>query len=140
MNMPILPGTRTLGPKNATLRIETRRSGAAAKAVHDLEIEVSSWEGTVSVDQDRREISLVLDADTGSMQVTSGTGGVMTLTDDDKVEIKKTLESKVLQAGRVNFTSSQVSESDDGGRLEVSGESSPIRGCSELSKSGMMCW
>jgi hypothetical protein len=44
----------------------------------------------------------------------------MTLTEDDKVEIKKTLEFKVLQAGRVNFKSSQVSESDDGGRLEVS--------------------
>jgi polyisoprenoid-binding protein YceI len=122
MDMPISPGTHRLDPKNAKLRIETRRSGAAAKAGHDLEIEVASWEGSLSVDQDRQEISLELDADTGSMQVTSGTGGVMTLTDDDKVEIKKTLESEVLQAGRVKFKSSQVKESDDGQRLEVSGE------------------
>ncbi len=122
MDMPISPGTYRLDPKNAKLRIETRRSGAAAKAGHDLEIEVASWEGSLSVDQDRQEISLELDADTGSMQVTSGTGGVMTLTDDDKVEIKKTLESEVLEAGRVKFKSSQVKESDDGQRLEVSGD------------------
>ncbi len=120
--MPILPGRHRLGPENATLRIETRRGGAAAKAGHDLEIEVASWEGSLSVDQDLGEISLELNADTGSMHVTKGTGGVMALTEEDKVEIMKTLESEVLEAGEVQFKSTQVRASDDGRHLEVSGE------------------
>lgn len=119
--MPIAPGTHRLGPENGKLRIETTRRGAAAKAGHDLEIEVASWEGSLSVDQDRQEISLELEADTGSMQVTKGTGGVMTLSEEDKVEIKKTLESEVLRAERVEFKSTQVRASDDGRHLEVSG-------------------
>ena len=47
--MPIMSGTHTLGPENATLRIKTKRHGAAAKAGHDLLIEVGSWEGTLEV-------------------------------------------------------------------------------------------
>jgi polyisoprenoid-binding protein YceI len=120
--LPILPGTHRLDPKNATLRIETTRGGAAAKAGHDLEFEVASWEGSLSADQDRGEISLELNADTGSMHVTKGTGGVMALTEEDKVEIKKTLEAEVLKAGQVEFKSTRVRASDDGRRLEVSGE------------------
>ena len=121
MDMPIVPGTYRLDAKNGTLRIETKRSGAAAKAGHDLEIEVASWEGSLSIDHDR-EISLELNADTGSMHVTKGTGGVMALSEDDKVEIKKTLETEVLKAGEVEFKSTQVKALDDGRHLEVSGE------------------
>jgi polyisoprenoid-binding protein YceI len=122
MDMPIPPGTYRLDPKNAKLRIETRRGGAAAKAGHDLEIEIASWEGSLSVDQDGQEISLELNADTGSMQVTKGTGGVMSLTEEDKLEVVKTLESEVLQPGRAEFESTQIRAADDGRRLEVSGE------------------
>jgi polyisoprenoid-binding protein YceI len=56
------------------------------------------------------------------MQVTKGTGGVMALTEEDKAEIIKTLESESLKAGRVEFKSTRVRASDDGRRLEVSGE------------------
>src|SRR4249919_2147859 len=114
MDMPLVPGTYRLDPENGKLRIETKRSGAAAKAGHDLEIEVASWEGSLSIDHDRGEISLELNADTGSMYVTKGTGGVMALSEDDKVEIEKTLESEVLKAGEVEFKSTQVKTLDDG--------------------------
>ena len=120
--MPIMPGTHELGPENASLRIETRRRGAAAKAGHDLVIEVRSWHATLMIGEDPAESSLALSADSGSMEVIEGTGGIMALTDQDKVEIKKTLEDEVLKPGRVEYSSTSVSPAEDGHRLEVSGE------------------
>src|SRR5262245_15862311 len=120
--MPIMPGTLELGPDDASLRIETKRRGAAAKAGHDLVIEVRSWKGTLVIGQDPAESSLVLSADTGSLEVIQGTGGIMPLTDEDKVEIKKTLEEEVLRPGPVEFRSTRVTPTDDGERLGVSGE------------------
>jgi polyisoprenoid-binding protein YceI len=120
--MPIMPGTHKLGPENATLRVETGRRGAAAKAGHDLVIEVASWEGTLEVGEDQGQSSLALGADSGSMHVIEGTGGVMALTEEDKVEIKRTLEAEVLQAGRVEFQSTRVTPMDGGERLSITGE------------------
>jgi len=117
-----MPGTHELGPENGSLRIETRRRGAAAKAGHDLVIEVSSWEGTLQVGEDPGQNSLTLSADSGSMEVIEGTGGIKALTDEDKVEIKKTLEAEVLQPGQVEFKSTAVTAMDDAERLKVSGE------------------
>ena len=119
--MPIMSGRHTLGPENATLRIRTERHGAAAKAGHDLLIEVGSWEGTVEVGE-QGPVRLELSADSGSMQVIEGTGGVMELSDEDKVEIKKTLEQEVLPAGPVEFESTEITPANDGGRFGVSGE------------------
>jgi YceI-like domain len=120
--MPIMPGTRELGPDNASLRIETRRGGAAAKAGHDLVIEVRSWQATLVIGEDPAASSLVLSADGGSMEVLQGTGGIMALTDEDRVEIKKTLEEEVLEPGPVEFRSTGVTPTEDGQHLEVSGE------------------
>ena len=120
--MPIMPGTRELGPENASLRVETKRRGAAAKAGHDLVIEVRDWRATLVIEEDPGENSLVVSADTGSMEVVEGTGGIMALTDGDKAEIKKTLEDEVLKPGRVEFRSTRVTPAGDGPRLEVTGE------------------
>jgi hypothetical protein len=140
--MAIMPGTHKLGPENASLRIETRRGGAAAKAGHDLLIEVGSWQGKLEIGEDPGQNSLVLSADSGSMEVIEGTGGVMALTDEDKVEIKRTLEAEVLQPGQVEFKSTQFTPTDDGQRLGVTGELSmngkvrPLRFELELAPDG----
>jgi polyisoprenoid-binding protein YceI len=118
----MMPGIHELGSENASLRIKTKRGGAAAKAGHDLVIEVTSWQGKLEVGNDPSESSLALTADSGSMEVIEGTGGLMELTEDDKVEIKKTLEADVLPAGQVEFRSTQVTPIDDGERLRVTGE------------------
>jgi polyisoprenoid-binding protein YceI len=120
--MTIMPGTHKLGPENATLRINTKRGGAAAKAGHDLVIAINSWHGTLEIAEDPDQSSLVLSADSGSMEVIEGTGGIMALTDEDKVEVKKTLEAEVLQPGQVEFKSNRVTSGDDGRRLDVTGE------------------
>jgi hypothetical protein len=119
--MPIMSGMHKLGPENATLRIKTERHGAAAKAGHDLLIEVGSWEGTLEVGE-QGPVNLELSADSGSMQVIEGTGGVMALTEEDKAEIKTTLEDEVLPAGRVEFESIRITPTKDEGRFSVSGE------------------
>ena len=124
--MAIMPGTHKLGPENASLRVETRRGGAAAKAGHDLLIEVGSWQGKLEIGEDPGQNSLVLSADSGSMEVIEGTGGIKALTEEDKAEIKKTLEAEVLQPGSVEFKSTRVTPSDDG-RIEVTGELSMNR-------------
>jgi polyisoprenoid-binding protein YceI len=120
--MPIMPGTRELGPENASLRVETKRGGAAAKAGHDLVIEVRSWHATLVIGDDPGESDLQLTAETGSMEVLEGTGGIMDLTDADRVEIKKTLEEDVLTPGQVEFRSTRVAPTGDGQRFEVAGE------------------
>jgi polyisoprenoid-binding protein YceI len=115
------------GPENATLTVRTWRKGAAAKAGHDLVIEVSSWEGTL----DPEGGTVTLRADAGSLRVIEGTGGITELDDDDKAGIEKTIEEEVLQGTAIEFTSSEVELGPDGsgsvhGELELSGERHPL--------------
>jgi hypothetical protein len=119
--MAIMPGTHKVGAGDVALEIKTERRGAAAMAGHDLVIEVASWEATLQVGEDPGQISLDLTADPGSLQVIEGTGGVQALGEDDKVEIKQTIEDEVLGTQPIEFRSTAV-EALDGGRLRVSGE------------------
>jgi polyisoprenoid-binding protein YceI len=98
-------GTYTLGPDNGTLSLRTRRTGAAAKAGHDLLIHVTSWEATLEVGEDPAATSVALDADGASLRVREGTGGVQALADDDKANIQKTIDDEILKRGAVAFRS-----------------------------------
>jgi hypothetical protein len=119
--MAIMPGTHKVAAGDVALEIKTERRGAAAMAGHDLVIEVASWEATLQVGEDPGQVSLDLTADPGSLQVIEGTGGVQALGEDDKVEIKQTIEDEVLGTQPIEFRSTAV-EALDGGRLRVSGE------------------
>ena len=120
--MPIQTGTHSLGPGNATLSVRTGRSGAAAKAGHDLLIEVTSWRGTLELGDDPAQSSVALDADATSLRVREGTGGIQALGDDDKVSIAKTIDEDVLIRQDISFRSTEVRAADDGSRLSVQGE------------------
>ncbi len=124
--MAIQPGTHELGPDNATLRVKTGRSGAAAAAGHDLDIAVTSWEATLDVGDSP---SLRLTADATSLQVVEGKGGMKALTDDDKADIGKTIDKDVLKKQGISFTSTSVQQRDGGlsikGDLEIAGKSAP---------------
>jgi hypothetical protein len=115
--MTIPPGTFTFGPQNAELLVHTTRTGAAAKAGHDLTIEITSWTGTLQVGD---QSSVTLDADGGSLRVRDGTGGVTPLGDDDKAGISQTIDDEVLKRTAIEYRSSSVRS--DGDRLHVSGE------------------
>lgn len=120
--MAIMPGTHKLGPENATLQVKTKRRGAAAMAGHDLTIDVTSWEGALEVGEDPGRFSLNLKVDPGSLQVREGVGGVQALGEDDKVEIKQTIEEEVLGHEPIEFNSTDVEPLDGGRRLRVNGE------------------
>jgi polyisoprenoid-binding protein YceI len=125
--MAIQAGTYKLGPDNASLHVETGRSGAAAKAGHDLIIDVESWDATLEVG-DRS--SLALNADPTSLKVREGKGGMQALKDDDKEDIHKTIDKDVLKQKDITFTSSSVESAGDGlkisGDLELGGKTKPI--------------
>lgn len=106
------------GPDNASLRIRTGRTGGAAKAGHDLLIEVESWQATLDREA---QPALTLTADSRSLRVLEGTGGLKSLSESDKGDIKKTIDKEVLKGAPIEFRSTEVTEGAGGG-LSVRGE------------------
>jgi YceI-like protein len=115
--------SQQFGPDNARLTIRTGRTGGAAKAGHDLRIEVGSWQATLDREA---QPALTLTADSGSLRVLEGTGGIKSLSESDKGDIKKTIDKEVLKGTPIEFRSSAVTEGPGGG-MSVRGELS-LRG------------
>jgi polyisoprenoid-binding protein YceI len=103
-----------LGPENARLLVKTKRTGAAAKAGHNLTIEVTSWSATLDSQ------SASLEVDPASLRVIEGTGGMQALDDGDKANIEQTIRDEVLTKGPIEFLSSEVG--GEGDSLRVSGD------------------
>jgi polyisoprenoid-binding protein YceI len=127
----IQSGTHRLGPDNATLSVRTRRVGAAAKAGHDLLLRVDSWDATLVVGEGHGDTSMRLSADSSSLRVVEGTGGIQELREDDVANIEQTIDDEVLKRRDIEFTSTRVSASSDGrlhaeGRLTLAGTTGPI--------------
>ena len=120
--MPIQPGTYEFGPENGVLSVRTSRTGAAAKAGHDLLIHVTAWQATLEVGEDPTQSRIVLDADAGSLRVREGTGGMQALGDDDKASIKETIDTEILLGQAIEFRSTSVRTSADGTRISAQGE------------------
>src|SRR4029453_16674548 len=115
-------GTHRLGPENASLQVRTYREGVAAKAGHDLIIDVTRWEATVDVADEPARWRIELNADPRSLEVREGLRGVKPLTDKDRLEIRGNIDEKILGSHPIEFRSSDVRQADDGGRLTVEGE------------------
>jgi hypothetical protein len=109
--------TYTLGPADATLTVHTGKTCAAAKAGHDLTIEVTSWEAALRLGA---EPTLALTADPRSLRVLDGHGGMQSLGDDDKANIEKTIDDEVLEGEPIAFRSNAVEVA--GSSLAVEGE------------------
>jgi polyisoprenoid-binding protein YceI len=127
----LLPsGTHRIGPANARLRVHTTRTGAAAKAGHNLEIEVELWKATLVVGDDLAQTTLELTADGSSLHVIEGHGGVSDLGEDDKANIKSTIDDEILRGEQVRFRSTQVSANGEGlhidGDLTLAGTMHPV--------------
>lgn len=137
--MPIPAGSHRFGPDNATLAVHTKRSGAAAKAGHDLVIHVTAWEATLELGEAAR---LELSADPRSLRVQRGTGGMQALGEDDKANIQQTIDDEVLEGREIAFRSTRVEQARD--RLDVQGDltigdaSRPIAFTVELGDEGAL--
>jgi YceI-like protein len=119
--MAIQQGTQLLGPDNATLTIHTGRTGAAAKAGHDLTIEVTSWNASIDSGAGGAS-SIEMTVDGGSLRVLEGRGGMQRLGDDDKADIAKTIDDEVLKREQITFRSTSVAAAADGTGLHVEGD------------------
>jgi hypothetical protein len=106
----------TLGPDDGTLSVRTGRTGTVAKAGHDLLIHVEAWSATLDLDAPR----LTLDADATSLHVIEGTGGMKSLDEDDRSNIRQTIDDEILKRVEISFRSTAVEQSD--GRLAVRGD------------------
>ena len=120
MSIPV--GTHTLGPENGTLSVRTGRTGAAAKAGHDLLIHATAWRATLEVGKDPAQTSIVLDVDPTSLRVREGTGGMQALGRDDKANIETTINDEVLKGQAIAFRSTGVQPAAGGSRLSVRGD------------------
>jgi polyisoprenoid-binding protein YceI len=115
-------GIHELGPDTASLVVKTYREGLAAKAGHDLIIEVRQWGATLEVGEDLSQSSLQLHADARSLYPREGLRGVKPLTDRDRDEVRKNIDEKVLGGEPISFRSSAVEAAGGGARMSVRGE------------------
>lgn len=122
--MSIPAGEYRFGPENSTLAINTGRTGAVARAGHDLLIHVTSWQGTLTVADDPAQSRVEVSADGSSLRVLEGTGGIHALDDDDRQNIAQTIDDEVLHRTPVAFRSSSVAPAASG--LHVEGELSML--------------
>jgi polyisoprenoid-binding protein YceI len=128
--MSTQPGTYELGPADGTLSVKTTRTGAAAKAGHDLLIHVTAWHATLVVGADSTESSLALEADATALHVREGTGGMQKLGDDDRASIRETIDDDVLKRKPIEFRSTAVQANGDRwtfqGELTLVGKTAPL--------------
>jgi superoxide dismutase, Fe-Mn family len=101
--------------------VRTGRTGAAAKAGHDLLIHVIGWEATLEVGEDPAQTSIVLVVDPTSLRVREGTGGMQPLGYEDKASIEQTIDDEVLKHMGIEFRATSVQEADGGRRISVEG-------------------
>ena len=90
------------GPHNATLTVHTTRAGAAAKAGHDLTILVERWNATYENEQ------LTFEADSSSLRVLEGHGGLSSLGDEEKAAIKQTIDEEILKGSPISYRDGQL--------------------------------
>lgn len=115
-------GTHRLGPDDGTLSLRTGRTGAAAKAGHDLLIRATSWEATITAGEDPGDATITLDVDGGALRVIEGTGGMKALSESDKADISKTIDDEILKRQHITFRSTRVTPAADGGGVHVEGD------------------
>jgi hypothetical protein len=111
-------GNFRLGPDAGRVVIKTTRAGLAARAGHDLTIEVTRWSAQVQVpagdDGGLAAATVSADLDLGSLEVREGTGGALPLTDRDRREIKKQM-GQILGSATATFASTRVIPAGSGG-------------------------
>jgi hypothetical protein len=114
--------------------IKTSRTGLAAKAGHDLVLEMTRWSARVEIPPAESggltSATVRAELDLGSLTVREGTGGARPLTDADRRDITATMR-QILGEGTAGFGSSRVISSGAGGAIEgtltLNGKSQPAR-------------
>ena len=124
-----------MGPGSGRVLIRTGRAGLAARAGHDLTIEVTRWSARVTVPGDDNggiaAATVSAEFDLGSLAVREGTGGARPLSDRDRGDIQATARKILGKGASATFASSRVIPSSGGGAIEgtltLRGKPRPVR-------------
>jgi polyisoprenoid-binding protein YceI len=136
-----ITGTYELGPDDGQVLVRTGREGLAARAGHDLAIEITRWSARVTVPDAARggiaAATLTAELDLSSLAVRQGTGGAKPLTDRDRRDIQNSARKILGQAAVASYASSlfipssSASGASAGGAIEGTvtfrGASRPLR-------------
>src|ERR1700728_1194260 len=118
--MADVTGNYRLGPDAGRVIVRTSRAGLAAKAGHDLELEVTRWSADITVpgadDGGLAAAAITAELDLGSLTVRAGSGGARPLTDSDRRDIESTMR-KILPGGTATFRSTRLVPSGAGGAV-----------------------
>jgi polyisoprenoid-binding protein YceI len=136
-----ITGTYELGPADGQVLVRTGREGLAARAGHDLTIEITRWSARATLpDAGSGGIAaatLTAELDLSSLSVRQGAGGAKPLTDRDRRDIENSARKILGQAAQASFASSRVIPSATAsgpsasgaieGTLTLRGTSRPLR-------------
>ena len=140
--MADITGTYELGPSVGRVLVKTGREGLAARAGHDLTLEITRWSARLTVPgADGGGIAsatLTAELDLGSLAVREGTGGAKPLSDRDRRDIQAQARKILGDPATASFASSRVIPSSSGspsssangaveGTLTLRGTSRPLR-------------
>jgi polyisoprenoid-binding protein YceI len=107
-----IKGTYELGPGDGRVLVKTGREGLAARAGHDLTIEITQWSAQVTVPAAEEggiaAATLTAELDLGSLTVREGTGGAKPLSDRDRRDIQAQVRKILGDAAKASFTSQRV--------------------------------
>ncbi len=110
--MADISGTYELGPADGQVLVRTGREGLAARAGHDLVIEITRWSARATVPDAANggvaAATLTAELDLSALTVRQGTGGAKPLTDRDRRDIQNTARRILGQAAVASFASSRV--------------------------------
>ncbi len=128
-------GTYELGPGDGRVLVKTGREGLAARAGHDLTIEIARWSARVEVSNgDLTTAAVTAELDLGSLAVRDGTGGAKPLTDKDRRDIQAQAGKILGDPAWAAFTSAQVIPAAGAavggaveGSLTMHGRTQPLR-------------
>jgi hypothetical protein len=105
-------GTYELGPASGRVLVKTGRAGLAAKAGHDLTLEITDWQARVTTPGEAgggvADATVTADLGLGSLTVREGTGGAKPLTDRDRRDIQDQVRKILGDAARAGFESRRV--------------------------------
>jgi polyisoprenoid-binding protein YceI len=126
-----ITGSFRLGPDSGRVVVKTGRAGLAARAGHDLTLELTRWSATVTVPADGvAGAEVTAELDLGSLTVLEGTGGAKPLSDKDRRDILNTA-GKILRGDTARFTSTRIIPAASGGAVEgtltLNGMTKPAR-------------
>jgi YceI-like domain len=135
-----ITGTYELGPGDGRVLVKTGREGLAARAGHDLTMEITRWSARVTVPDSASggigAATLTAELDLGSLAVREGSGGAKPLTDRDRRDIEGQARKALGSAAKASYASARVVPSSSSGTsvngaiegtLMLNGKSQPIR-------------